>query len=401
MAVAFDTSALSTATTSQLHGTNHTLAYTMSSAVGGVLFVSAFSSNSSGASIFDSVAYNGVAMSRMAFRVNGGSIEVWYLNNPASGTHNIVGVVSSDQSNKLQICGSSYTGSAGFSGNEVDSQVTSVSSISKTLDTLVDNSWVGYAVMNIGGPPANTAGGVDRQSFQFNVVGDNNTAKTPVGTVTEAFSGSNNSWAWVLWEIDAIVTRTPSVSDTVTITENVAVRVIDRPSVSDTVSLVESITMRVMYRPQVNDTVTVAENVAIQVPVRMSVFDTVTITENITVVRRLVFSVFDTVTITEFWITNKNFGVVDTVTITENISLFLSHRNPSTSDAVTVAESVSMFIPMLYLSASDLVIVGELVDSSAMPRFQMPLSKPRGSGRMPILQGLSNGPGSMLTGGGL
>lgn len=373
MAVTFDTSAVSVASTSAVHGTTHTLSYTVGSGAGAVLFVVVFSSNSSGATIFDSCTYNGVSMTRMGTRTNGAQIEVWYLNAPAQGAaHNIVGTITADQSNKLQIAALSYLGSGGFTGNSTDSQVTSVSTITKTLDTTVDGSWVGYGVMNVGGPAANTAGGVDRQSYQFNVAGDTNSAKTPAGTVSVSFNGSNNSWAWFLWEIPPIQIQ-PSVNDTVTITENIALQVVSFPSVSDSVTITEAVTMLLRALPSINDTVTITENIALTVFDFPSVNDTVTVTEATTITVVDMPNVFDAVTITEN-LTLRVFAlpsVFDAVTITEGVTVVIPTLVPSVFDTVTITESISTPTISFRPSVFDTVTITENLAFNTISQFSV------------------------------
>lgn len=152
-----------------------------------------------------------------------------------------------------------------------------------------------------------------------------------------------------------------SVSDSISVAENLQIQTVDNINVSDSVSVSESVQMQIISFVSVNDSVSVAENIQMQEVLFISVNDSVTITENVQILKVLKPNVSDSVTITESVTIREifNISVSDSVAVAEVVS-FDIRVQPSVFDAVTVTESVQMQI-LDFENVFDSVSVSEFV----------------------------------------
>jgi len=136
---------------------------------------------------------------------------------------------------------------------------------------------------------------------------------------------------------------TPSVSDTVTVTESVSINVRRDFALSDSITVTEGITIRLVSYVSEAETPTITENVQITVVDMPSVNDAITATDVPTVRVNALPSVSDAITVVDaptILIPILVPSVSDTVGVAESIQLIVLDL-PSVSDAITITESVS------------------------------------------------------------
>lgn len=189
MAVAYD----ATSTSSVNPATSLTFAHTCSGS-NRILFVTTITNTGTGVS---GVTYNGVALTLLDSRADaGGNVpELWYLIAPATGSNNIVITVSG--SNAIAGAAASYTGvkqsaPSVFGNNRADS----ATSVSKSLTSTTDNSWMICGFTNNFAATSWTAGTntTIRSGSQWTGCGDRNALTSPAGSETLAVNlGSSAS----------------------------------------------------------------------------------------------------------------------------------------------------------------------------------------------------------------
>jgi hypothetical protein len=123
---------------------------------------------------------------------------------------------------------------------------------------------------------------------------------------------------------------TVNVSDNVTVADDtVRVHIYVMPTVSDSVTVTEQTQFNMKVMPSVNDAVTVAEQTQMNVKVMPSIFDGVTVTDAPQMNMLVMPSVFDTVTTTE----SVTVSVVN-----------VSALQISASDTITVADALTVVV---------------------------------------------------------
>jgi hypothetical protein len=132
------------------------------------------------------ITYAGVAMTKIN-EVEQGTQQgvLYYLINPASGANNII-VTMSGAANGIQAASASYTGVA-TSGIPDASDTTTQSSgatIVCTVTTVLDNCWGVMGAWNNDSSPAAGSGTTERAETSNCAIYDNNSAKTPPGSLT-------------------------------------------------------------------------------------------------------------------------------------------------------------------------------------------------------------------------
>lgn len=142
------------------------------------------------------VTYNGVAMTLLAPTVKGGSIwnsSLWGLANPTTGTNNVI--VSRSGGSTINVGSISYNGVDGTSSVNATATDTqgSVTSITATLTTTVDDCWL-----------------------VANFAGISNLAASTGSTFRESFSGTDSSSATNTYDSGATIGTAGSKSMTVT-----------------------------------------------------------------------------------------------------------------------------------------------------------------------------------------
>jgi hypothetical protein len=198
MAIAFD---------AQSNGIQNTggLTCTVSHTVTGtncLLLVACFNDTTGGLPTVTGATYNGVAMTQ-ALSVAAprpSNDYLFYLINPAVGTHNIV-VTRSAGTNTLEVAAASYTGvsQTGFP----DAQTSGTARGSTSLTTVANNTWIVAAITD-----AVTGGGTNltvRNSGQAQMqILDSNGALTPAGSKSLSWAQSGSGG-----EGDMIVSLAP------------------------------------------------------------------------------------------------------------------------------------------------------------------------------------------------
>lgn len=132
------------------------------------------------------------------------------------------------------------------------------------------------------------------------------------------------------------------IVDSVTVSENVSIQIITSVNLSDSVTVSENINLYILklfISPF--DSVTVSENISLSIPLPVSVFDSISVSENIQLL------VLD------------NISLSDSVTVSENIQINYSLPSPIT-DSVTVSENISLSI-VTGISVSDSISVSDVI----------------------------------------
>lgn len=137
------------------------------------------------------ITYNGVAMSLGTKQTNNSNETAYLFNlaNPATGSQNIV--VSTSANTDIRSASVGYSGArqTGQPDATTSGSVTAGTSISGTITTGADNSWIiGYANDSGVGAPVAGAGVTSRAATGFSRIGDSNAAITPAGLGTMTFT---------------------------------------------------------------------------------------------------------------------------------------------------------------------------------------------------------------------
>ncbi len=213
MAIAFD--AVSGFQQVGAPATSITLAHTIGAGSNMMLVVGICETSGSSDTVLSSVTYNGVAMTRFpnGFAAKNARVWMYYLANPASGTHNIVATFNA--SLVPSVGGISYSGvSAIPDGGANNTSGPGASSVTVNLTTTADNCWtVGLAHAD-GASPSYTSGVTARGTLSNdnNKLADSNAAKTPAGVYSMVFSATNSSFEAILVSLAPFtVADTPSV----------------------------------------------------------------------------------------------------------------------------------------------------------------------------------------------
>ena len=328
-----------------------------------ILFVCVRSGSGSAPS---AVTYNGVSLTQINSRTDGSTDSLWYLINPATGSNT---VSISFSATNIIACAVSYTG-VNQSG-QPDASATNVKNNSSTWDgtvtTIADNCWtIAVAHANQGGTLSAGANTTKRTTITTNfIVGDSNSAKTPAGSVTLNFStnaGAGDNWAGCIASFSPVspsidisifesvtvseaVTMmedlNPNINDSVTVTEAVTMGLENNINVSESVTVTENVTMMINLNPSVSESITVSESVTGNVDLNPSVSDSITVTENIETGVDNFISVFEDITVSENVAIDTTFlsiSVSESVVVSEGVTMMMD-LNPSVSDSITVTES--------------------------------------------------------------
>lgn len=164
--------------------------------------------------------YNGVAMTKFTSQLySNGRSEVFYLQGPATGTHNIV---ASSNCDSKSLAAASYTGhGGGIDANNGSVSDTGVTSLTGSNTSIADNCWtILGAGTQVNGQAAG-AGATQRAiGAQLNCtagVYDSNGPKTPAGSVSETVTFSSARYGYTILSIKPLVPKT--VTDASSMTE--------------------------------------------------------------------------------------------------------------------------------------------------------------------------------------
>jgi len=207
---------------------------------------------------------------------------------------------------------------------------------------------------------------------------DGSVVNTAIGTIVGSIFNSTSSFALGAWQTETlwfwdgqldevgIWSRELTSAEVTTLYNGGAglaypFSVNPLPSVSDSITVSESITVRVNGLPSISDSITVTEGIQIAYSLPSPIFDSITVTEGIQINYSLPSPIFDSVTVTEdiVLITGNLANVSDLVTITEDVQVLIPTFVPSVFDSATLTENVNLVIPTLYISVFDSATVSE------------------------------------------
>lgn len=149
--------------------------------------------------IITGVTYNGVAMTRATGQFIGAnsiSSYLYYLINPATGTHNVV--ISNSSSVGVQGGNTSYTGvlqTGQPDATSTASTATTATSIANAVTTVADNSIHMAGVYTSAAVPTSVTNGTFTAGSLL--AESNPLAITPAGSQTMTFNGASQNWAVV------------------------------------------------------------------------------------------------------------------------------------------------------------------------------------------------------------
>ena len=183
MAIAFDSATRATTGT----GTSLTFSHTVSGS-NRILVVGVADNDATTGDTITGVTYNGVAMSRISggygTNTDGGTVFLYYLVAPATGTHNVV--VSCSSSHSLSALAASYTGAAQTGQPDANTaQSTSAStSINISLTSVADKCWA--VIYTKGGDYISASTGTTSRAdtAEARKLGDLNGPITPAGSTS-------------------------------------------------------------------------------------------------------------------------------------------------------------------------------------------------------------------------
>lgn len=177
---------------------SRTFSYTCGSGSGRLLVVNFAGDTVAGSDNVTSVTYNSIAMTLIAKTVTGGSRfnYAYYLLNPASGANNVVITVGSNH--YIIANAADYSGVLALDNSTTHVTGSSVNTLTSSLTTIADNSWVTLFEEGYNGNPLPTAGtGAIRRTadaaFGSVAVFDSNGVITPAGSYSMTTNRTSNS----------------------------------------------------------------------------------------------------------------------------------------------------------------------------------------------------------------
>ena len=166
------------------------------------------------------------------------------------------------------------------------------------------------------------------------------------------------------------VAPAPNVSDSITVSESVSLKIPLLPRPFDSVTVAESVTMNVKNMPNVFDAVTVAEALTMNLLVMPNVNDAVTVSESATAFFPfLCVQANETVTVTEsVTVSIASVGILsistfDEIAVAENAAVMVLLM-PSVSDEVTVAEALVMNVLLMPVVFDEVTVAESIVVSN-------------------------------------
>lgn len=166
-------------------GTTGNTSHTTAASSNMIMFAGILGQKGDGAEHLTSVTYNGSSMTKIASCQNNVAINIslWYLVAPSSGTYNVVSNFNTSMdaiyTNVVTYSGASQTG---VPDAQTTNGPTVTSSLTTSLTTIADNSWiVGYSRNEAGGFTAG-ANTTLRNASNDNNLSDTNGAQTPAGS---------------------------------------------------------------------------------------------------------------------------------------------------------------------------------------------------------------------------
>lgn len=173
-----------------------------------ILWVGIMVYEPTGGDCITGVTYNGVAMTQDS-KIACSSTEelyLYYLVNPATGTNNIV-VSASTTVDEFYVRAASYTGVAQSSPSiRTSSGPTSATSLTTTLTTTADNSWL-VGIYNSNGSDLSAGTNTTaRNSSSGKIFCDTNAAQTPAGSKSMQVTGTSSTKTGLMVAIAPYVT---------------------------------------------------------------------------------------------------------------------------------------------------------------------------------------------------
>lgn len=180
---------------------------------------------------------------------------------------------------------------------------------------------------------------------------------------------SVNDTITVTENVSNVLTSFVSVNDTITVTEDVSNVLTSFVSANDAVTVDENVELQQANGVSVNDTVTVDESVEMFITeLNLSVSDDVTVSENVSVSFDVNVSVSDDVSVAEVFeqALVSTIAVGDDVTVDESVEMSITELYLSVSDDVTLDEALD-FMFETYLLVCEEVTVDEDVTITSSP----------------------------------
>lgn len=196
--------------------TTATWAHTVGVTANPILWVAAWNNSAGGARTFSSASYNGTAMTSIGSDFSGGAggySELFYLLNPATGTHTIS--VTQSASGYFGGFAASYTGVKQVAPTGVATDHTQTTNPNQfPLTTTDNNSWtIAMVENNIGGTTTagtSTVGRIQNQVTQNGGIFDSGAPITPAGTQNIKVTSTGATFVWV--DIGAVMAPAVTVA---------------------------------------------------------------------------------------------------------------------------------------------------------------------------------------------
>lgn len=124
-------------------------------------------------------------------------LKAWYLKSPATGSHSLV--ATADASTEIYLGGMFYSGTDTTTQPDASAKQNNASgtTITQTVTTIADNSWLACCTLADGGGLAASTGSTTRGSILNTAFGvfDSNGAKSPAGSYSmiQTLNNSNNA----------------------------------------------------------------------------------------------------------------------------------------------------------------------------------------------------------------
>jgi len=153
-------------------------------------------------------------------------------------------------------------------------------------------------------------------------------------------------------------------SDTVTVTEAVTVTLVGNINVNDSITITENKPVELNSFINKSESITVTENVAVLIPTLLiSVSDSSTITENLKLLEESYISKSENATLTENAVVSIEAGITPAINVSDTITLTEANKTELTSyinvnETATISESIKL-LPESYINVNDTATLTE------------------------------------------
>lgn len=280
---------------------------------------------------------------------------------------------------KISLVSSNPAANNDIVAGDYDSLGTTKYATDIAISELVDEQYVVFTLNAAGISFVKTAlssgGGIiklgTRLASEFDGVSDAPTwgsAETVMVSVNAADYGSNKPYLDIVY----YTIFNPSVSDSITVSENISLSIVSgntyNQEVSDSITVLESVSL---FIPNINnlsyESVSVSEDISLLIAsLKISVFETVNVSEdNIILIPVLWVDTIDSVSVSES--INVIVTVIwafcsDSIFVSEFLSISSSLILISVQDSISINDNVGFSIPILFFDVFDSALVTEVVD---------------------------------------